>query len=70
MIESCMYVLETEALCLLRNVAFVQAPNRAEPAMAAGAAGVVLATVPQGADAFVFKGSKDSRGRVSGRAAF
>ena len=47
---------------MLRNVAFVQAPNRAEPAMAAGAAGVVLATVPQGADAFVFKGEGPGKG--------
>ncbi|CAK9052892.1 Uncharacterized protein SCF082_LOCUS28890 [Durusdinium trenchii] len=46
------------ALCMLRNIAFVSAPARttADPAVAAGAA--VLATVPMGADAFVFKGKE------------
>lgn len=46
-----------EALCLLRSIAFVPTPSRstaADPAVAASAA--VLATVPVGADAFVFKG--------------
>ena len=49
--------LLAKALCMLRNIAFVPAPARttADPAVAAGAA--VLATVPMGADAFVFKGS-------------
>ena len=48
--------LTAQALCMLRNIAFVSAPARttADPAVAAGAA--VLATVPMGADAFVFKG--------------
>ena len=50
----------TAAICLLRSIAFVPAPAQrtvsAEPAVAAGAA--VLATVPAGADAFVFKGKE------------
>ena len=44
---------------MLRNVAFVQAPPRAAPSTEAVAAGAVLATVPMGAEAFVYKG-KDS----------
>eukprot|EP00438_Fugacium_kawagutii_P014793 Skav228782 [mRNA] locus=scaffold589:625555:626262:- [translate_table: standard] len=48
------------AACLLRSIAFVPAPAArsvsADPAVAAGA--VVLATVPTGADAFVFKGKE------------
>eukprot|EP00434_Breviolum_minutum_P039222 symbB.v1.2.034822.t1/scaffold4561.1/size37971/1 len=52
----------TAAICLLRSIAFVPAPAQrtvsAEPAVAAGAA--VLATVPAGADAFVFKGNMDA----------
>ena len=47
------------ALCLLRSIAFVPTPSRstaADPAVAASAA--VLATVPVGADAFVFKGKE------------
>lgn len=50
------------AICLLRSIAFVPAPAQrtvsAEPAVAAGAA--LLATVPAGADAFVFKGNVDA----------
>eukprot|EP00490_Sorites_sp_Unknown_P028831 CAMPEP_0114659748 /NCGR_PEP_ID=MMETSP0191-20121206/18455_1 /TAXON_ID=126664 /ORGANISM="Sorites sp." /LENGTH=124 /DNA_ID=CAMNT_0001885875 /DNA_START=44 /DNA_END=418 /DNA_ORIENTATION=+ len=52
-------VLLAAAACLLRNLAFVPAPKTtptADPAVAAGAA--VLATVPMGADAFVFKGKE------------
>ena len=41
---------------MLRNVAFVQAPPRAAPSTEAVAAGAVLATVPMGAEAFVYKG--------------
>jgi hypothetical protein len=45
------------ALCLLRSIAFVPAPatRTVDPAVVTGAA--VLATVPAGADAFVFKGA-------------
>ena len=48
---------------MLRNIAFVPAPARtaADPAVVAGAA--VLATVPMGADAFVFKGHLSATGR-------
>ena len=55
--SSCSESKPAQALCMLRNIAFVSAPARttADPAVAAGAA--VLATVPMGADAFVFKGS-------------
>ncbi len=50
------FSIAPEALCLLRSIAFVPTPSRssADPAVAASAA--VLATVPVGADAFVFKG--------------
>eukprot|EP00434_Breviolum_minutum_P033832 symbB.v1.2.029937.t1/scaffold3324.1/size59041/5 len=47
------------ALCLLRSIAFVPAPASrvsADPAVATGAA--VLASVPMGAEAFVFKGKE------------
>ena len=43
------------AVCLLHSIAFVPATRNVDPAVATGAA--VLATVPAGADAFVFKGA-------------
>ena len=51
----------TEALCLLRSIAFVPAPRSAAPSVEVAAGAAVLATAPMGADAFVFKGTLEIR---------
>ena len=47
----------TEALCLLRSLAFVPAPRNAAPSVEVAAGAALMATAPMGADAFVFKGA-------------
>jgi hypothetical protein len=50
----------TEALCLLRSLAFVPAPRNAAPSVEVAAGAALMATAPMGAEAFVFKGTLES----------
>ena len=50
-------LLAAAACCLLRSLAFVPAPATRSDALTAATGAAVIATIPAGADAFVYKGT-------------
>ena len=53
-------ILAAAACCLLRSLAFVPAPATRSDALATATGAAVIATIPAGADAFVYKGALGS----------
>ena len=49
-------ILAAAACCLLRSLTFVSAPAARSDALTAATGAAVLASIPAGADAFVYKG--------------
>ena len=50
-------MLAAAACCLLRSLAFVPAPATRSDALTTATGAAVIATIPAGADAFVYKGT-------------
>ena len=50
-------LLAAAACCLLRSLAFVPAPATRSDALTTATGAAVIATIPAGADAFVYKGT-------------
>ncbi|CAE7198661.1 unnamed protein product [Symbiodinium natans] len=51
-------ILAAAACCLLRSLTFVSAPAARSDALTAATGAAVLASIPAGADAFVYKGKE------------
>ncbi|CAE7368522.1 unnamed protein product [Symbiodinium sp. CCMP2592] len=51
-------LLAAAACCLLRSLAFVPAPATRSDALTTATGAAVIATIPAGADAFVYKGKE------------